>query len=182
MLNCCQADERIETLMAGLREHGLCITLVYMAVLMSGRMIFQTQEVNVMNRLYVMMMVVLVLGLTTSNVSADCALHAKNLAVEYNELSAAEFFYGIAPDHRNDATETTKNLYAVIPGESSPVADPLIAPEFFYGHSIPDRLETTYVICDISPWGGTVSKAIFSAVSNPADFFGYTNDRNCSNC
>jgi hypothetical protein len=128
------------------------------------------------------MMVFLVLGLTASNVSSECALNAKNLNIEYNELSAAEFFYGIPLDNRNDAAAAKRNTYADIPGEASLAAILFDAPEFFYGHSIPDRLEATNVSCNINAWGETDSRATVSAVSNPADFFGYTNEGSCSNC
>jgi hypothetical protein len=135
-----------------------------------------------MNKLYMIMMIFLVLGLTASNVSAECALNAKNLHIEYNELSAAEFFYGIPVDNRNDTATATRNTYADIPGEASLVESLLDAPELFYGYSIPDRLEATKVICNINAWGETDSRANVSAVSNPADFFGYTNEGYCSNC
>jgi hypothetical protein len=135
-----------------------------------------------MNKIFMIIMGVLVLGLTASNVSAECAVHEKNQAVEYNELSPAEFFYGIPLDNRDGSNDTTRNFLAVIPEDAALIPSDTAAPEFFYGVSVPDRLEATNVICNIHSWGGPATRGTVSSVSNSSEFFGYTNEGNCSNC
>jgi hypothetical protein len=135
-----------------------------------------------MNKILMMIMVVMILGLTASNVSADCAVHDKGLNIEYNELSAAEFFYGIPIENRIDVTLANGRARAVVNENTDEAADLLSTAEFFYGYLIPDRLETARGAYELNACNRNVEKIIVSAVYDPAIFFGYEDAGSCINC
>ena len=139
-----------------------------------------------MNKLFIVLMFVLTFVLTASTVSAEPAVQTKNLTTDYNELSATELFYGIPAGNVDYSAGNSRNVLDVIPEDNARLAGNLNAPEFFFGYSIPDRLEATSQICDMSSWDRSASAPTVSEVSNNAIFFGYSdtvmNSGNCSNC
>jgi hypothetical protein len=135
-----------------------------------------------MNKILIMIMVVMGLGLTTSNVSADCAVHAKGLHTEYSGLSPAEFFYGIDIDNRIDATLADGCTPAVRTENADQATDQLSSAEFFYGYSIPDSLEPARGAYGLKACNRNVENIIAAAVYDPAIFFGYADAGSCMNC
>jgi hypothetical protein len=134
-----------------------------------------------MNKILMIIMLMMIFGLTASNVSAECAIHAKSLNTEYNELSPAEFFYGVPMDSSADTNVTTGNVFAVTPDDTR-ATDLLSNSEFFYGYSIPDRMEAISHVCNRIVWDRTPEQTSISAVSDPSLFFGYVDAGACSNC
>jgi len=124
-----------------------------------------------MNKLSMIIMAAMILGLSAPNVWANGPMHEKNNNIEYNELSAAEFFYGVPTENMNGNIEANGNADSFVTAGSTKTADFLPASEFFYGYSIPNRLGTTTHFCT---WDRTDAGNAVNEVSDPALFFGYT--------
>jgi hypothetical protein len=135
-----------------------------------------------MNRLIIIMMTVLIFGLATSTASAECALHSKNPNLGYNELSAAEFFYGIPIDHVNATTVAVNSRFLITPEDATLVTGGLTASESFYGYAIPNRLETVNNCCAKTERYNIAERPGVLEISDPAVFFGFTDIPACSNC
>jgi hypothetical protein len=141
-----------------------------------------------MNRLFSIFIYVIMFGLIAANVSAEMnsSTPKNNAKTNYDELSAAEFFYGVLINHNNEAVRHPQALRIENPESPQQAYNALSASEFFYGYPTPKRLEATATnhsaICN----EGAAGHATLSEVLNPAIFFGYvdvnTNKGICSNC
>jgi len=135
-----------------------------------------------MNRIIIIMMIVVVFGLATSTVFAECALHSNNKNVEYNELSAGEFFYGVPLDNVNSTAVASNSGISMAREDAAMASGILPAPEFFYGYTIPNRVGTTDNGCVKTAWNGGAWTGILE-IYDPAAFYGYIDVTACSsNC
>ena len=116
-------------------------------------------------------MLIIVLGFSAPNASANCSTHEKG--INYNELSPAEFFYGVSIENMNDTVSASGGASVLAPVDKIKAAAFPTDSEFFYGYSIPSRLNASDNYCT---WKRTDSINNVSEVSNPAIFFGYADE------
>jgi hypothetical protein len=144
-----------------------------------------------MNRLSIIFAFMFIFGLTASSVSAADALHAgsgANSPANYDNLSPAEFFYGVSIDNNNEGIAHPQAVEAgtQLPADNRDAYAGLSPSAFFYGYDIPARLETTDVRHGLRCNKAAAPVVSLSEVSDPAIFFGYmdvdTHKGFCANC
>jgi len=141
-----------------------------------------------MNRIAFIITFVFAFGLIASNALAAEAMHKtltkNNTLANFNELSPAEFFYGVSINHNNE-TMRHAQAYRTEKSESTQQAFNGLSPQNFFEFPGSEGLTATApnegIVCNRT----IVPRTKMSSISNPAIFFGYTdinNEGGCSNC